>query len=135
MPPTDHAEPRDPAAPTEFAVLKAGWRSLLDPAYGLSLLLAAMLVLLASFGDPGLGGNVRSSAILVVVGIALAALVMLLACRRQAWAAAEADMQRRLADLTMQIAAGSAALADSEARLRRAQRIGRVGGFEIDLQS
>jgi PAS domain S-box-containing protein len=119
----------------EFAMMRAGCRSLLDPAYGLSLLLAAVLVLLASFGDRGLGGNAQSSAILAVAGLGLAALAMVLAFRRQARVAAEADMQRRLADLAAQIAASSAALAASEARLRRAQRIGRVGGFEIDLQS
>ncbi|MDB5372373.1 MAG: hypothetical protein JWP04_1015 [Belnapia sp.] len=48
---------------------------------------------------------------------------------------AEAKAAHRMAELGAQIVAGSAALAASEARLRRAQRIGRVGGFEIDLRS
>ncbi|WP_052213966.1 sensor histidine kinase [Belnapia sp. F-4-1] len=44
-------------------------------------------------------------------------------------------MARRMRQLDAQLKAGSAALATSEAQLRRAQRIGRVGGFEIDLRS
>ncbi len=46
-----------------------------------------------------------------------------------------AMLARRMKQLGAQLAAGSAALAASEAQLRRAQRIGRVGGFEIDLRS
>ncbi len=49
--------------------------------------------------------------------------------------AMSAVLERRMSRLGRQLADGAAALATSEAQLRRAQRIGRVGGFEIDLRS
>jgi len=52
--------------------------------------------------------------------------------------AGPAAMPRRLRGVNLDVTArkvAEAALAESEAQLRRVQRIGRVGGFEIDLRS
>jgi PAS domain S-box-containing protein len=47
----------------------------------------------------------------------------------------EAELEEANGALERHVADRTAALAESEARLRRVQRVGRVGGFEIDLRS
>ena len=68
----------------------------------------------------------------LAVGLPATGLLFLLAMlvRRRELALSEAndDLERRVAERT-------AELAQNEARLRRVQRVGRVGGFEIDLRS
>ena len=61
--------------------------------------------------------------ILALFGLSLAAVRRGLAAEE-----AQAALERSVAERT-------AAIAENEARLRRVQRIGRVGGFEIDLRS
>jgi PAS domain S-box-containing protein len=79
-----------------------------------------------------LAGWKSSAAELLAVGLPATGLLFLLVIvvRRRESELAEANnaLERRVANRT-------GALAESEARLRRVQRIGRVGGFEIDLRS
>ncbi|MBL6457483.1 PAS domain-containing protein [Belnapia sp. T6] len=109
-----------------------------DHAFGLTLLLAIALSVAAILPRWSGGASISGAwygGLLALASLALAGTALLLARRGRALVAAEAEMAKRLSELGAQVAAGTAALAESEARLRRAQRIGRVGGFEIDLRS
>jgi PAS domain S-box-containing protein len=105
-----------------------------SPAPGLALIFAVALVLVAVLprwaaeGSPAWYGLATPVASL---GLLIAALLIM----RRHHEKALAEASRRMAELNTRIATGATALAASEARLRRAQRIGRVGGFEIDLRS
>ncbi len=74
----------------------------------------------------------RSLATQIAVGVpaTLALLGLALLVRRAQYRLVQANegLERRVAERT-------AALAESEARLRHVQRVGRVGGFEIDLRT
>ena len=104
------------------------------PVPGLALIFAVALILVAVLprwaaeGNPAWYGVATPVASL---GILFAGLLIM----RRHHEKALAEASRHMAELGTRIATGATALAASEARLRRAQRIGRVGGFEIDLRS
>ncbi|SDB64209.1 sensor histidine kinase [Belnapia rosea] len=102
---------------------KLAW--LPDPAWCLPLLLAIALFTVAVLplwsADGMVYGTAWYCAVLMLASLGLVGIAIMLA--------------RRMTRLGEQIAASSAALAISKAQLQRAQRIGRVGGFEIDFRS
>ncbi|RYJ03077.1 MAG: PAS domain S-box protein, partial [Acetobacteraceae bacterium] len=125
--PDDGAGGLKPASPASPALP-------LSPALGVALIFALAMVLVAVLPHWAAEGGAAWYGVATPVaslGILIAALLFM---RRQ-HDKALAEAARRLAELGSRIATGAAALAASEARLRRAQRIGRVGGFEIDLRS
>jgi PAS domain S-box-containing protein len=111
--------------PSDLALTVRKPARLPDLAWCLPLLLAIILSVVATMpywsADGASHGAAWYGAALLLASLGLVGMSVILA--------------RRMRQLDTQLAAGASALAASEARLRRAQRIGRVGGFEIDLRS